>query len=82
MSSVCPVECMYILRIRTYRCYFAISDRVIRTAGVTRGEIRFTVGTTDWTEFVPIAVAGSLAGRLEAGYSVRVKLNVSINFRL
>lgn len=34
---------------------------------MTRGEIGFAVGTADWAEFVPNAVAGSLAGRHEAG---------------
>lgn len=59
-------------RLSTYRCHFAVSDRIIRAARVTRGEIRFTVGAADWTKFVPIAVAGSLAGRLEARESAEM----------
>lgn len=58
---------------RTYRCYFAVNNRIIRAARVTRGEIRSAVDAADWTEFVPIAVASGLAGRLEAGYSVEIQ---------
>jgi len=56
----------------TYRCHFAVSNRIIRTARVTRGEIRSTIGPADWTKFVPIAVAGSLAGRLETRESAEI----------
>lgn len=33
---------------------------------MTRREIRFIIGTADWTKFVLIADAGRLTGRLEA----------------
>lgn len=56
----------------THRCNFAIDDRVIGAARVTRGKIRFTIGTANRAELVPIAVACSLAGLLEPGQSRKI----------
>lgn len=56
----------------THRWNFAIDDRVIGAARVTRGKIRFTIGTANRAELVPNAVAGSLAGRLETGQSGKI----------
>lgn len=39
---------------------------------MTRGKIRFTIGTANRAELVPIAVAGSLAGLLEPGQSRKI----------
>lgn len=39
---------------------------------MTRGKIRFTIGTANRAELVPNAVAGSLAGRLETGQSGKI----------
>lgn len=62
----------------TYRRYLAVNNRVIRAARVTRREVRSTVDAADWTEFVPIAVAGSFAGRLEAGDPAETFVRVSV----
>lgn len=67
----------------TYRWHFAVGDRIIRAACVTRGEIRSAIHATDWTEFISVAVAASLAGRLEAGKSAETSISLfKLNFKL
>lgn len=53
----------------THRSYLAIDYRVIRAARVARGKIRFPIDAANRAELVSNAVAGGLAGRLEAGQS-------------
>lgn len=67
----------------TYRCHFAVGDRIIRAACVTRGEIRSAIYATDWTEFISVAAAASLADRLEAGKSAKTSISLfKLNFKL
>lgn len=60
------------MNFRTHRSYLAIDDRVIRAACVARGKIRFPIDAANRAELVSNAVAGSLAGRLEAGQSENI----------
>lgn len=71
-TGTCHQHVLPECRTYTYRRHLAVNNRVIRAARVTRRKIRSTVGATDWTKFVPITVAGSLACRLEAGDSVEM----------
>lgn len=72
----CPVSSVSSTGLSTYRCHFTVGDRIIRAACVTRGEIRSAIRAADWTEFISIAAAGSLAGRLEAGKSAKTSISL------
>lgn len=77
-SMSCRVLVLYGLN--TYRCHFTVGDRIIRAACMTRGEIGSAVRAADWTEFISVAVAGSLARRLEAGKSAETSISFFIEF--
>lgn len=79
----CPILSVGSTELSTYRFHFAVGDRIIRAACVTRGEIRSTIRAADWTELISVAAAGSLTGRLEAGKSAKTSISFfKLSFKL